>query len=97
MVDIVLEFALRCEISDGSLLKVNRNILIDARIRLLPEILRKLDQINILDRRAFFRTNVKPVRQVLNPHKNLVPLNWMHPVRQLIHLAITLAGLQLNE
>jgi hypothetical protein len=97
MAEIVLEFTLRCEIGDGSLLKVNRDILFDTWIGLLPEILCKLDQINILNRRATFSIYIKPVCQVLNPHKYLVPLNWMHPISQLINLAFILISLQLNE
>lgn len=93
MVDVVLKIGLRCKIGDGPLLKTNRNILFNPWIRLLPEVLSELHQVDVLNLCAVLRTHIKPVRQVLYPDENLIAFNRMHPVRQVVLLAGILDGL----
>jgi len=93
MVDVILKLGLRCKIGDGPLLKTNRNILFNPWIRLLPEVLGELHQVDVLNLCAVLRTHIKPVRQVLYPDENLIAFSRMHPVRQLVLLAGILDGL----
>jgi len=65
---------------------VDRDVLLHARVGLLPEVFGKLVEVDILDWLLFVVENVESIRQVLNANQNLIPLHRMHTESKLIDL-----------
>lgn len=97
LADFFLEVSLRPEIGYRSLLEGDRHVLLDACIRLLPEILGEFHEIDVLDRGLALSRHVEPVRQVFDSNKYFVATERMHPIGQLIRLADVLRSLKLNQ
>lgn len=74
--EVIVELLLGVEVGDGSLLDLDGQILLRAGVGLLPEVLCKLHQIDILD--LILIAEVEPVGQVLHPDQDLVLVNWVH-------------------